>query len=93
MSCWAIYCWAICVGRKQKSPVQHSKAICVCAQQNSPNKNSPNKKLFIYIYIYIHIYIYILLFCLFFYMSFFQSMSQKVGLLDNNNPTQNTFLL
>ena len=66
MSSWAIYCWAIFVGRKQKSPVQHSKAIVVCAQQNSPNKT-----LFIYIcivyiiYIYVYIYIYIYIYLLF----------------------------
>ena len=45
----------ILVGRKQKSPWSVGQAIFVCAQQNSPNRKSPNK-IFIYIY---HIYIYI----------------------------------
>ena len=55
-------CWANFVGRKQKSPWSVGRAMFVCAQQNSPNKKSPNKTLFIYIYIsyiiYIYIYIY-----------------------------------
>ena len=54
MSCWAIFCWANFVERKQQWP----RAIFVCAQQNSPNTKSPNKTMFIYICIYIYIFIY-----------------------------------
>ena len=57
MSCLAIFCWVVFVGRKQKSPWSVGRAIFVCAQQNSPNKQSPEKTLFIYIYMYIYIFV------------------------------------